>query len=159
MRTTFWVLLAALLLTSNTSWAYADQLRPLINDLKSADVETALQAITELGESGDIRAVSPLLDALRDERDVVRQSAAEALQHLVQALDDVYIVVKRWLQALINKLRLDPSGDVITVEQSVAYPCGAQLEKAVPGAGVGSRHAPNGDGGIGDDGPSPSAAS
>jgi HEAT repeats len=159
MRTTLWVLLAALLLTSNTSWAYADQLRPLINNLKSADVETALQAITELGESGDIRAVSPLLDALRDERDVVRQSAAEALQHLVQALDDVYIVVKRWLQALINKLRLDPSGDVITVEQSVAYPCGVQLEKAVPGAGVGSRHAPNGDGGIGDDGPSPSAAS
>jgi uncharacterized protein (DUF3084 family) len=139
MRTTIWILLAALLPTSAISLAYADQLRPLIDDLKAADVETALKAITELGESGDIRAVSPLLDALRDEREVVRQSAAEALQHLVRALDDVYIVVKRWLQALINKLRLDPSGDVITVEQSVAYPCGAQVEKAGPGASVGSR--------------------
>jgi uncharacterized protein (DUF3084 family) len=139
MRTTIWILLAALLLTSATSLADADQLRPLINDLKAADVETALKAISELGASGDIRAVSPLLDALRDERDVVRQSAAEALQHLVRALDEVYIIVKRWLQALINKLRLDPSGDVITVEQSVAYPCGAQVEEAVPGASLGSR--------------------
>lgn len=139
MRTTIWILLAALLPTSAIGLAYADQLRPLIDDLKSADVETALKAITQLGESGDLRAVSPLLDALRDERDVVRQSAAEALQHLVRALDDVYIVVKRWLQALINKLRLDPSGDVITAEQSVAYPCGAQVEKAGSGASVGSR--------------------
>jgi hypothetical protein len=138
MRTRLWILLAALLLTSDISPAYADRLRPLIDDLKSADVETALKAISALGESGDIRAVSPLLDALRDERAAVRQSAAEALQHLVRALDDVYLVVKRWLQALINKLRLDPSGDVITVEQSVAYPCGAQVEKAVPGASAGS---------------------
>jgi HEAT repeats len=139
MRTMLWILLAALPLTSAIGLAYADQLRPLINDLKSADVDTALKAVTDLGESGDIRAVSPLLDALRDERDAVRQSAAEALQHLVRALDDVYIVVKRWLQALINKLRLDPSGDVITVEPSVAYPCGAQVEKAVPGASAGGR--------------------
>ena len=139
MRTRLWILLAALLLTSDISPAGAERLRPLLDDLKSADVETALKAISELGESGDIRAVSPLLDALRDERAAVRQSAAEALQHLVRALDDVYSVVKRWLQALINKLRLDPSGDVITVEQSVAYPCGAQVEKAVPGASAGSR--------------------
>jgi HEAT repeat protein len=88
-----------------------------------------------LGESGDIRAVPPLLEALRDKRGVVRQYTVEALQHLVQALDDGYIVVKRWLQSLINKLRLDPADNMITVEQSVVYPLG----KAALGVNVGSK--------------------
>jgi HEAT repeat protein len=122
MPSATWILLAALLLTSTIDLAYADELRPLINDLKSADTPTALKAITGLRESGDIRAVPPLLTALRDERGVVRQAAVEALQHLVRALDDVHIIIKRWLQSLINKLRLDPSDDVITVEQPIAHP-------------------------------------
>jgi hypothetical protein len=122
MRMATCIFLTALLLTSAIKLAYADRLRPLINDLTSADVETALKAITALRESGDLGAVPPLLDALRDERRVVRHAAVEALQHLVRALDDVYIVVKRWLQSLINKLRLDPSDDVITVEQPDTYP-------------------------------------
>src|SRR5262245_9055431 len=116
------IFLTALLLTNAIMLTYAEQLRPLSDDVKSADVETALKAITALRESGDIGAVPPLLDALRDERRLVRQAAVEALQHLVRALDDVYIVVKRWLQSLINKLRLDPAEDVITVEHPVAYP-------------------------------------
>jgi HEAT repeat protein len=139
MRTAGWILLAPLLLTGATRLADADQLRPLINDLKSADTETVLKAITELGTSRDIRAVPPLLDALRDERGVVRRSAVEALQHLVRALDDVYIVVKRWLQSLINKLQLDPSGEVITVDQPVAHAFVARLGTAVLGASAGSR--------------------
>ena len=135
MRTMTWFLLATMLLTNTIGLAYADQLRPLINDLKSADTATVLKAIRGLGESGDIRAVPPLLEALRDKRGVVRQYTVEALQHLVQALDDGYIVVKRWLQSLINKLRLDPADDMITVEQSVVYPLG----KAVLGVNVGSK--------------------
>jgi HEAT repeat protein len=124
MRTATWFLLAALVLTNSSGLAYADQLQPLINDLQSADTKTVLKAIRGLGESGDIRAVPPLLDALRDERGVVRQYTVEAMQHLVRALDDAYLVVKRWLQSLINKLRLDPSDDVITVEQPSAHPLG-----------------------------------
>ena len=124
MRTATWFLLAALVLTNIGGLAYAGQLQPLINDLQSADTKTVLKAIKGLGESGDIRAVPPLLGALRDERGVVRQYAVEAMQHLVRALDDAYLVVKRWLQSLINKLRLDPSDDVITVEQPSARPLG-----------------------------------
>ncbi|MGH8064696.1 MAG: HEAT repeat domain-containing protein [Candidatus Entotheonellia bacterium] len=135
MRTMTWFLLAAMLLTNTIGLAYADQLRPLINDLKSADTTTVLKAIRGLGESGDIRAVPPLLEALRDKRGVVRQYTVEALQHLVQALDDGYIVVKRWLQSLINQLRLDPADDMITVEQSVVYPLG----KAALGVNGGSK--------------------
>ena len=114
MRTTLWVFLATLLLTHMTGLADADQLRPLINDVQSADTETALKAIKGLGGSSDIRAVPPLLAALRDERGVVRQYAVEALQHLVRTLDKAYLVTKRWLQSLINQLRSDPADGVVT---------------------------------------------
>ena len=121
MRTKSLILLALLLLTNGVDLAYADRLQPLIDDLKSTDTDAKLKAIKSLGESGDIRAVSPLLAVLREERGVVRQYAVEALQNLARALDDVYVVVKRWLQSLINRLRLDPSDDVITVEWRAAH--------------------------------------
>ncbi len=119
MRTARRVLLAALLLASAISPVHADQLRPLIDDLQAKETDTTLKAIKGLGESGDLRAVPPLLDALHDHRGVVRRHALEALHHLVQTLDEVYIVVKRWLQSLLNKLRLDPADEVITVERPV----------------------------------------
>lgn len=114
MRTPILVFLTALLLTHITGLADADQLRPLIDDLQSADTETVLKAIKGLGESGDIRAVPSLLAALRDERGVVRQYTIEALQHLVRTLDNVYLVAKRWLQSLIDQLRSSPSDRVVT---------------------------------------------
>lgn len=117
MRRVTWIFLTALLLTHTSSLADADQLRSLINDLTSADTETRLKAINGLGESGDIRALSPLLQTLRDERGVVRQHAVDALQRLVHTLDEVYSVVKRWLQALIHQLRHDPPDGVITAAQ------------------------------------------
>jgi hypothetical protein len=114
MRRTTWIFLAALLLTNMGGGADADQLRPLVNDLKSTDTEAALNAIKGLRASGDIGAVPPLLAALRDERIVVRQYAVEALQQLLQTLDGVYGAVRRWLQSLINQLQRDPSGGVVT---------------------------------------------
>jgi HEAT repeat protein len=117
MRTAIRVFLTVLLLTHTTGLVNADQLRPLINDLKSPDTEAVVKALKRLGESGDIRAVPPLIDALHDERGVVRQYAVEALQHLVRALDDGYIVVKRWLRSLINRLQPDPPGGVVTAAQ------------------------------------------
>ena len=114
MRTAILVFLSALLLTHMLALADADQLRPLINDVQSADTETAVKAIKGLRESRDIRAVPPLLAALRDERGVVRQYAVEALQHLVRTLDKAYFVAKRWLQSLIDQLRSDPPDGVVT---------------------------------------------
>jgi HEAT repeat protein len=106
--------LAALLLTHVLGLADAGQLQPLINDAQSADTPTALKALKALGDSRDIRAVSPLLAALGDERGLVRQYAVEALQHLVRTLDSVYAVTKRWLQSLIDQLRSNPSEHVLT---------------------------------------------
>ena len=117
MRTVIRVFLTVLLLTHTTGLVNADQLRPLIDDLKSTDTEATLNALKRLGESGDIRAVQPLIDALHDERGVVRRYAVEALQHLVRALDDSYIAVKRWLQSLINRLHPNPPGGVVIAAQ------------------------------------------
>jgi HEAT repeat protein len=117
MRTALRVFLAMLLLTYSIGLVNADQLRPLINDLKSTDTEAALKALKRLGQSGDIRAVPPVIDALHDERDVVRQYAVEALQHLIRSLDGGYIAVKRWLRALIKRLQPDPPGGVVTAAQ------------------------------------------
>jgi hypothetical protein len=114
MGTATLVLLVALLPMHMPGLAGADPLQPLINDARSADPAVALKAIKGLGESGDIRAVPPLLAALRDDRGAVRQYAVEALQHLVRTLDSVYIVAKRWLQSLIDRLRSDPSDGVVT---------------------------------------------
>jgi HEAT repeat protein len=122
MRTAILVFLAALLLTPITGLADADQLRPLLNDLQSADTETTLKAIKGLGESSDIRAVPPLLAALRDEHSIVQQYAIEALQHLVRTLDNVYFVAKRWLQSLIDQLRSDPADAVVTTARQPLDP-------------------------------------
>jgi HEAT repeats len=114
MRTAILVFLVGLLPVHTLGPAAADPLQPLIDDLRSADPAVALKALKGLGESGDIRAVPPLLAALRDERGVVRQYAVEALQQLVRTLDDVYVVARRWLQSLIDRLRSEPSGRVVT---------------------------------------------
>jgi HEAT repeat protein len=121
MRSALSIFVAMLLLTPAIDLAYADRLQSWIDDLQSANTATKLSAIKGLGESGDIRAVPPLVEALGDERDVVRQHAVEALQHLVIVLDDVYSIVKRWVQSLINKLRLRPADEAITVEQPMAH--------------------------------------
>lgn len=114
MRPSILAFLAPLLLTHMLGLVDADQLQPLIDDVKSAETATALKAIKGLEDSRDIRALPPLLAALRDERGVVRQYAVEALQHLVRTLDTVYYVAKRWLQSLIDQLRSDPSDSVVT---------------------------------------------
>jgi HEAT repeats len=122
MRMVSSLLLGLLLLTCGIGLSDADQLQPLLDDLTSADMNTRLKAITALGESGEVRAIPPLIAALNDEHDVIRQYAAEALQNLARVLDDAYAVVKRWLHSLINKLRLDSTGDVLTVERRGGRP-------------------------------------
>src|SRR5262245_31167697 len=131
MRTGTWIFLAVMLSASTIGSASANQFQSRPNELQSADTETALKAIAGLGESGDIRAVPLLLDALRDERTPVRQYAVEALQRLVWTLDTAHFVVKRWLQSLINKLQHGATDDVITVERPRSHASVARLCKAV----------------------------
>jgi hypothetical protein len=119
MRTVFRMMLGVLLIWGTIELSHADELKRFVNDLKSADAQIRMTAIQRLGESGDIRAVPPLLAALNDENVLVRKYAIEALQRLVSILDDVHGIVKRWLQTLIKSLKSEPSGQVIAVAQPV----------------------------------------
>jgi len=107
----------------------ADDLGSVVNALKSADAQTRIMAIQRLGESGDIRAVQPLLAALNDENALVRTYAIEALQRLVSILDDVHGIVKRWLQMLIKSLKNEPAEEVITMARPVASTHVGQVER------------------------------
>lgn len=76
----------------------SDQLEALIKELKDADTQTRIEAIRELGELGDRRALPALIELLQEgESDEVRSNAAWALGQLGdgQAIDEL-------LQALQN---------------------------------------------------------
>ena len=108
------IMLGLFLILGTIELSHADELKRFVDDLKSADAQTRTMAIQRLGESGDIRAVQPLLAALSDENALVRKYALDALQRLVSVLDDIHGVVKRWLQTLIKSLQNEPSEEVIT---------------------------------------------
>jgi hypothetical protein len=114
------IMLGLFLILGAIELSHADALKRFVDDLKSADAQTRATAIQHLGESGDIRAVQPLLAALSDENALVRRYALDALQRLVSVLDDIHGVVKRWLQTLIKSLQNEPSEEVITVARPVA---------------------------------------
>src|SRR5919201_4349552 len=120
MRTASRIVLGILLMRGIIELAAGDELKSVVNALKSADAQTRMMAIQRLGESGDIRAVQPLLAALHDENTLVRTYAIEALQRLVSILDDIHGVVKRWLQTLIKSLKNAPSEEVTAMAQPAA---------------------------------------
>ena len=115
MWTIPFIVLTFLLPSGGLQRSYTDQLQPLIEDLRSADMSTRLRAIESLGASGDIRAIPPLLAIAQQEQGLMRQYAVGALQNLAHLLDDVHVVMKRWLQSLIDRLRSGPGGDRTTV--------------------------------------------
>ena len=129
MRTASRIVLGILLMLGTIELSAADELKSVVNALKSADAQTRIMAIQRLGESGDIRAVQPLLAALNDENALVRTYAIEALQRLVSILDEVHVVVKRWLQTLIKSLKNEPAEEVITVARPVASTYLDQVER------------------------------
>src|ERR671924_2151921 len=97
MRTASRMVLGILLMLGTIELSAADELKSVVNDLKSADAQTRMTAIQRLGESGDIRAVQPLLAALNDENALVRTYAIEALQRLASIPPEVPVALKRWL--------------------------------------------------------------
>ena len=129
MRTTSRIVLGILLMLGTIELCAGDELKSVVNALKSADAQTRIMAIQRLGESGDIRAVQPLLAALNDENARVRTYAIEALQRLVSILDEVHGIVKRWLQTLIKSLKNEPAEEVITVARPVASTYLDQVER------------------------------
>ncbi len=77
----------------------------LIQDATGATGAKRLQAVEALGNSGDLRALQPLLDLLHDVDPSIREHAIEALQTLTQRLRQVYTHLAQWIDSLL--LRLD----------------------------------------------------
>jgi len=82
----------------------ADEMDRLIRDATSGTPQIRLQALQALGNSGDVRAVQPLLAALQDRDTTIRACAIAALQSLVRTLKGVYYTVAQWLEALLANL-------------------------------------------------------
>lgn len=93
-----------LLFVLGVSTASADKLEGWLRDATSPELHTRLQALRALGDSGDIRAVRPLLTALHDDNATIRDCAAAALRSLVRALQGLYATVAQWIERLLSSL-------------------------------------------------------
>jgi HEAT repeat protein len=99
------------------SFATADEIDRLITEATTGSYEVRLQALHALGKSGDIRALPPLLAALKDQNATIREQAIAALRSLAQALHGLYRTVARGIEELLATLQavltpLPPPPDV-----------------------------------------------
>jgi HEAT repeat protein len=110
-NTTRMALLAALLVIVSMTFAPGsaraaqDPVERLIQDATSAAGAKRLQAVEALGNSGDLRALQPLLGLLGDVDPSIRERAIEALQTLSQHIKQVYAHLAHWIDSVL--LRLD----------------------------------------------------
>jgi hypothetical protein len=94
----------------------ADDLDRLIHDAASGSQQERLQALQALGNSGNPRALQPLLAALRDEDPTIRDGAIAALQLLVRTLRGLYHTIAQWIEELLVNLGVFPSPSPPEVE-------------------------------------------
>ena len=87
------------------SWATADEMDRLITEATSGAYEVRLQALNALGKSGDIRALPPLLEAVKDQNATIREQAIAALRSLAQTFHGLYRAVARWIEELLATLQ------------------------------------------------------
>lgn len=85
--------------------AASDPIEHLIQDATSASGPKRLQAVEALGNSGDLRALQPLLGLLQDVDPSIRERALSALRTLTQSLRQLYVHLAEWVDSLL--LRLD----------------------------------------------------
>ena len=86
------------------SVATADEVERWLRDARSPVLQVRLHALRVLGDSGDVRAISPLLTALRDENSTIRDCAVAALHALVRTLQGIYTTVAQWIAELLTTL-------------------------------------------------------
>jgi hypothetical protein len=76
----------------------------LVRDATSGSESERLQALKALGQSGDPRALQPLLAAVRDDNPTIRDCARAALQTLADTLRGLYRVVAKWIDTFLITL-------------------------------------------------------
>lgn len=82
----------------------AESMERLIQDATSASGAKRLQAVKALGDSGDLRALQPLLGLLDDADPTIRDHALKALQTLTQSLRQIYAHLAQWIDNLLLQL-------------------------------------------------------
>jgi hypothetical protein len=87
----------------------ANDIDRLIHDATSGSQQERLQALQALGNSGDPRALQPLLAALEDADPTIRDGAIVALQLLVRTLRGLYHTIAQWIKELLVDLGIFPS--------------------------------------------------
>jgi HEAT repeat protein len=115
-------LVSCLILIGLWGWtppAAADAMDRLIRDATSAPLPVRQQALQALGNSGDLRALQPLLVALQDDNPTIRQCAKSALQTLARTLQSAYQVVAQWIESLIIALGGTPAPEPPVVEKTL----------------------------------------
>lgn len=102
-----------------TTDATADDIDRFIQDARSASPLVRQHALEALGNSGDPRALQPLLAALHDDSPSIRQCAVAALRVLSRTLKGVYRMMARWIDNLIITLGGDPAPNPPVVEKTL----------------------------------------
>jgi hypothetical protein len=102
-----------------TTEATADDIDRFIQDATSASPLVRQQALEALGNSGDPRALQPLLAALHDDSPSMRQCAVAALRTLSRTLKGVYRIMARWIDNLIITLGGEPPTNPPVVEKTL----------------------------------------
>ena len=82
----------------------ADEIDRLTTEATTGSYEVRLQALNALGKSGDMRALPPLLAAVKDQYATIRDQAIAALRALTQTLHGVYRAVAQWIKELLATL-------------------------------------------------------
>jgi hypothetical protein len=103
----FVVLTSILIVLSLWGWrstAGAEDIERLLQDATAGSQEERLQALQELGKSGDIRALPVLLQAAQEPNPTIRDHAITALRTLIQTLQGVYRTVARWVEQFLATL-------------------------------------------------------
>jgi hypothetical protein len=98
--------------------AMADDLNRLLHDAASGSQAIRLQALQALGNSGDVRALQPLLTALDDRDPTIRSCAIAALRALARTLDGIYRTIAQWINTLLASLQIHTSPPPPEVEHT-----------------------------------------
>ena len=82
----------------------AENIERWLTDATAGSQEGRVQALQELGKSGDIRALPVLLQAAQEPNPTIRDHAIAALRNLIQTFQGVYRTVARWVEQFLATL-------------------------------------------------------
>jgi len=100
------VAIVSMALAPRSALAAPDPLERLIQDATSASGAKRVQAVEALGNSGDPRALLPLIDLLHDVDPSIRKHVITALRTLTQHLKQVYTHLAQWIDSLLLRLHI-----------------------------------------------------